>query len=85
MSQMLAQRVERFGSHQFGKSVIGIVMIHCARGYEFVLDENRWRNRTLIEDVKTDSNQVFPVPFGKVRHRTDKSRFGLTQFGSALG
>src|SRR5215831_20420090 len=49
VSHMLAPRVERFGSHQFGKSVIGIVMIHCARGYELMLYENRRRNRTLIE------------------------------------
>src|SRR5215469_3582948 len=60
-------------------------MIHRAGSYEFMLDKNGGRDRTLIQDVKTDANQILPVPFRKIRHRTDKSSLGLTQFGSAFG
>lgn len=44
--------------------------------------ENRGGHRALVKDVEADANQILTVPLGEVSHRTDKSRFGLTEFRS---
>src|SRR5579864_909421 len=43
------------------------------------------RHRTLVQNVETDSDQVFAIALGEVSHRPDESGFGLTQFRPSLG
>ena len=60
-------------------------MIHGSRSNQFVLNENRRRDRPLIQDVETDANQILPITFGKVCDRADESTLVLTQFSASFG
>src|SRR5215475_2911451 len=70
--------------HQLGKAVIGVVMIDGGRRDEFVFYKNRGRNLPLVQDVKTDSNQVVAVTLREVGDRSDQPSVGLAEFGAAL-
>jgi len=52
---------------------------------ELMLDENCRRHRSLIQDVKTDANQVLAIALGKEGHRPNELSLGLTQFRSSFG
>ena len=74
----------RFRPHHLLESIIRIVMIDRRGGYELVLDKNRGRYRTLVQNVEAHANQVFPVPLGEVGHGSDETSLGFAEFHSAF-
>src|SRR5215469_6430767 len=81
---MWAQRVERLSSDELRQSVIGIIVIYGSRSDQFVLHEHGRRDRALIQDIETDSNQILAIPFGKVCNRTNEASSRLTQLRAPL-
>ena len=49
-----------------------------------MLNENCGRYRTLVKNIEADSNEVLAVTLGKIRYRTNKSSFRLTEFRSSF-
>ena len=49
-----------------------------------MLNENCGRYRTLVKNIKADSNEVLAVTLWKVSNRTNKSSFRLTEFRSSF-
>src|ERR1700683_2110457 len=81
---MLALRHGCLRACHLCQTVIGIVMIHGAGGYELMFDENgRW-NRPLIQDIQAHSDYVLPIALRKISNRSYKTGLEFAQFCSAF-
>src|SRR4029077_5480458 len=82
---ILALNYCSFGSYHLRQAIIRIVVVNRCGGDQLVLHKNGRRDRTLVQDVEADSNNVLAIPFRKVCDRSYKASLGLAQLRSALG